>query len=252
MSAKPLFIAIGAIGAAALLAGSAVSTQGGFTPLFNGKDLSGWKVPAGDNGHWKVLDGVIDYDAESEAPGDDKALWSEREYGDFVLKVDWRIKSTPYINPNVPIILPSGLHKKDADGKEIRIERSRLRLWDLPARQQQSPGQHLVLADRLRRSLRLSHGRQDAAGRARRRHAETPCRSRHRPMEHVRDHDARRSPHCRARTARRSSATPSSQTCRRAGHRAAAPRLEERRRLGEPAKPGAVQEHFNQRAVTRG
>ncbi|MET0213847.1 MAG: family 16 glycoside hydrolase, partial [Vicinamibacterales bacterium] len=83
MSAKPLVIAIGAIGAAALLAGSAVSTQGGFTPLFNGKDLSGWKVPAGDNGHWKVLDGVIDYDAESEAPGDDKALWSEREYGNF-------------------------------------------------------------------------------------------------------------------------------------------------------------------------
>ncbi len=120
MSAKPLFIAIGAIGAAALLAGSAVSTQGGVTPLFNGKDLSGWKVPAGDNGHWKVLDGVIDYDAESEAPGDDKALWSEREYGNFTLTVDWRIKSTPYINPNVPIILPSGLHKKDADGKEIR------------------------------------------------------------------------------------------------------------------------------------
>jgi 3-keto-disaccharide hydrolase len=120
MSAKPLVIAIGAIGAAALLAGSAVSTQGGFTPLFNGKDLSGWKVPVGDNGHWKVLDGAIDYDAESEAPGDDKALWSEREYGNFTLKIDWRIKSTPYINPNVPIILPSGLHKKDVDGKEIR------------------------------------------------------------------------------------------------------------------------------------
>ena len=25
----------------------------GFTSLFNGKDLSGWKIPAGDNGHWK-------------------------------------------------------------------------------------------------------------------------------------------------------------------------------------------------------
>ncbi len=38
----------------------------GFVPLFNGKDFKGWKVPQGDNGHWKVVDGVIDYDAQSE------------------------------------------------------------------------------------------------------------------------------------------------------------------------------------------
>jgi hypothetical protein len=88
--------------------------------LFNGKDLSGWKVPAGDNGHWKVVDGVIDYDAESEATGD-KSLWSERTYGDFILRVDWRIKATPYVNPNVPIIRYDGTHKKGADGKEIRL-----------------------------------------------------------------------------------------------------------------------------------
>src|SRR5262245_37559103 len=48
----------------------------GFVPLFNGKDLSGWRVPEGDGGHWKVIDGVIDYDAESEAKGD-KSLWTE-------------------------------------------------------------------------------------------------------------------------------------------------------------------------------
>ncbi len=41
----------------------------GFVSLFNGKDLTGWKVPEGDNGHWKVVDGAIDYDAESEAKG---------------------------------------------------------------------------------------------------------------------------------------------------------------------------------------
>ena len=49
----------------------------GFTSLFNGRDFAGWKVPDGDNGHWKVVDGVIDYDAESEATGN-KNLWSER------------------------------------------------------------------------------------------------------------------------------------------------------------------------------
>jgi Domain of Unknown Function (DUF1080) len=104
----------------ALLVGGTASARQEFTPLFNGRDLTGWKVPQGDNGHWKVVDGVIDYDAESEAPGD-KALWSERSFGDFILRADWRIKSTPYVNPAVPIIRFDGTHKKDADGKEIRI-----------------------------------------------------------------------------------------------------------------------------------
>src|SRR5437879_5908786 len=61
----------------------------GFTSLFNGKDLSGWKVPEGDNGHWKVSGGVIDYDARSEGRGD-KCLRTEKSFGDFVLRVDWR------------------------------------------------------------------------------------------------------------------------------------------------------------------
>jgi hypothetical protein len=92
----------------------------GFTALFNGKDFSGWKVPTGDNGHWKVIEGVIDYDAESEAAGD-KSLWTEREFGDFELHVDWRIKALPYVNPNVPYILPDGTHARDVHGKEIRM-----------------------------------------------------------------------------------------------------------------------------------
>lgn len=109
--------------AAAALAGlgsSVTAQQPAFVSLFNGKDLSGWKIPEGDNGHWKVVDGVIDYDAQSEAKGD-KSLWSETSYADFILRVDWRIKETPYTNPNVPIIRYDGTHKKDANGREIRI-----------------------------------------------------------------------------------------------------------------------------------
>jgi hypothetical protein len=92
----------------------------GFVPLFNGKDLSGWKVPEGDNGHWRVVQGVIDYDAQSEASGD-KSLWTEQEFGDFVLLIDWRIKETPYLNPRVPIVLPDGTHKLNERGEEIRM-----------------------------------------------------------------------------------------------------------------------------------
>jgi hypothetical protein len=116
MSAK-LALALLSLSLAAVAAPAA---QDGFTSLFNGKDLSGWKIPSGDNGHWKVVNGVIDYDAESEGPGE-KSLFSEKEYGDFALRLEWRIKSTPYVNPNVPIILSNGMHKKDADGKEIRL-----------------------------------------------------------------------------------------------------------------------------------
>src|SRR5206468_10267184 len=65
-------------------------------------------------------DGVIDYDAESAAAGD-KSLYSERQFGDFVLQVDWRIKETPYVNPNVFYILPDGSHGKDTLGKEVRL-----------------------------------------------------------------------------------------------------------------------------------
>ncbi|MFN0085808.1 MAG: DUF1080 domain-containing protein [Blastocatellia bacterium] len=100
--------------------GDAGQAPAGFVSLFNGRDLAGWKLPEGDNGHWKVIDGVIDYDADSEAPRD-KNLWTEAEYGDFVLRVEWRLKDTPYINPSVPIILASGLHKKNAQGEEMKM-----------------------------------------------------------------------------------------------------------------------------------
>jgi hypothetical protein len=94
----------------------------GFESLFNGKDLTGWKVPTGDNGHWKVQDGIIDYDARSEAKGD-KSLWSEKSFKDFVLRVDWRFKTDdPGFHHPVPVILPTGDHKTDADGKEETVE----------------------------------------------------------------------------------------------------------------------------------
>jgi hypothetical protein len=103
----------------AVLVSAAGAQQPQFVSLFNGKDFTGWKVPVGDNGHWKIVDGVIDYDAASEAK--DKNLWSEKSYGDFILRVEWRIKETPYVNPRVPIIRHDGTHKKDANGQEIRL-----------------------------------------------------------------------------------------------------------------------------------
>jgi len=89
----------------------------GFRSLFNGKDLSSWTIPEGDNGHWKVLDGVIDYDAQSEATGD-KNLWTDEEFGDFELRIDWRIKETTGFY-DVPYVLPDGSTVKGPDGKNL-------------------------------------------------------------------------------------------------------------------------------------
>ena len=94
--------------------------EDGFMQLFNGRDLSGWIVPEGDGGHWKVVDGVIDYDSRSEAKGD-KNLRTEQEFGDFILKLDWRIKETSGLY-DVPIVLSDGSYLKDAAGKTITIK----------------------------------------------------------------------------------------------------------------------------------
>ncbi len=92
--------------------------------LFDGTSLDAWIVPEGDNGHWKIVevDGlkVIDYDARSEAPGD-KNLISRKEYGDFRVSLDWRIKETPFTNPNIAYVLPDGTHARGVDGKELTL-----------------------------------------------------------------------------------------------------------------------------------
>jgi hypothetical protein len=39
----------------------------------------------------------------------------------LILKIDWRLKDTPFLNPHVPIIRPDGSHQKNANGQEVRI-----------------------------------------------------------------------------------------------------------------------------------
>lgn len=92
----------------------------GWAALFDGGDLSAWKLPKGDNGHWKVVDGVIDYDAQSEAKGD-KNLWTRDSFGDIVLHIEWRFKQTTGLYA-MPTILPDGSFKKDAEGKVIKVK----------------------------------------------------------------------------------------------------------------------------------
>ena len=88
----------------------------GFRCLYNGLDLRGWKQTPGNEGHWRAKDWILDYDGKSEAQ--DKNLWTEKEYGNFILIVDWRLPDEPKIE-NVPVVLPDGSEAKAADGKPL-------------------------------------------------------------------------------------------------------------------------------------
>ncbi len=112
--------ALAAALAALVLVGARPADDAKPIVLFDGRGLDEWVVPEGDNGHWKVVDGLIDYDARSEAPGD-KNLVTRREFGDFVITLDWRIKEAPFTNPNIAYVLPDGTHARGVDGQELKL-----------------------------------------------------------------------------------------------------------------------------------
>jgi hypothetical protein len=86
--------------------------------LFSGVDLSGWKDDPGHRGHWQPTKGILSYDGKSEAK--DKDLWTEKEYGDFVLTADWKFPTKPVMKKR-PVILPSGEYEME-DGKPKEVE----------------------------------------------------------------------------------------------------------------------------------
>ncbi len=92
----------------------------GFVSLYNGVDLSGWKVHDGLVGHWQSNDWRLDYDGK--ATGEDKNLWTEESFGDFTLIVDWRWNGEYERTTKRPVILPSGEHAKNPDGIDIEID----------------------------------------------------------------------------------------------------------------------------------
>ncbi len=84
----------------------------GFVSLFNGKDLSGWKVPEGEH-TWKVVDGVIDYQAKGGN------LVSEKEFEDYVLRLEWRFKRTAGPAYQAKLFNSDGTQQVGSDGKPM-------------------------------------------------------------------------------------------------------------------------------------
>ncbi|HRI13906.1 MAG TPA: DUF1080 domain-containing protein [Verrucomicrobiota bacterium] len=89
-------------------------------PLFNGHNLAGWVVMFG--GEWTVADGVIvgrngvDWSTNPEKSG--SWLRTDREYGDFILELEYAINA----KGNSGIFLRSALEKNPAfTGNEMQI-----------------------------------------------------------------------------------------------------------------------------------
>ena len=68
------------------LTGSAADAEAGFTTLFNGTDLSGWKLVGKRGEGYGVKDGAI-YCAR----GGGGNLFTEKEYGDFVFRFEFKL-----------------------------------------------------------------------------------------------------------------------------------------------------------------
>jgi hypothetical protein len=82
----PLVLALVVMAAPAFAADDFKPPEG-FQPLFNGKDLSGWKVMEGGKMEaWGAADGVL---FTSGAGG--AWLLTEKEYGDFVLMLEFKL-----------------------------------------------------------------------------------------------------------------------------------------------------------------
>ncbi len=110
----------------------------GWQCLFTGLDLAGWKATDDHKAHWKMNDGVLNYDGKCTAK--DPNLWSEKSYGDFELVCDWRFPG-PAKKMKRPIILPSGETSKeevevlDAGDSGIYLRgssKSQVNLWCWP------------------------------------------------------------------------------------------------------------------------
>lgn len=71
---------------------TAIADEPKLAPLFNGKDLTNFKAE-GAADFWRIVDGVLVGENNAEKKGHN--LWTEKDYGNFVLEFDARWKGTP-------------------------------------------------------------------------------------------------------------------------------------------------------------
>lgn len=89
-----------------------LSAEEKLEPIFNGKDLSGWKVP--ENNVWFLVeDGVLQLRSDPKQTGID--LWTEKEYEDFVMELEFKF---------IDGLIDSGVFVRNQDQIQIGVSGS--------------------------------------------------------------------------------------------------------------------------------
>ncbi|HIM67753.1 MAG TPA: DUF1080 domain-containing protein [Verrucomicrobia bacterium] len=109
MNSKLLCCAVFLTSATALVAGPKLK------PIFNGKDLSGWEVPDGNDeaGWYKAVEGVLKIQSGPKKKG--SIIWSKKKYRNFVMEFEFRMGEGR---------VDSGVHVRTKDQIQIGISGS--------------------------------------------------------------------------------------------------------------------------------
>jgi len=92
-------------------------------PLFQGSNLDNWEFRnEAAKEVWHVKDGVIDC-TPLALPRGDKHLWTKDEFGDFQLRLEWRLKGTKGGKHGMRWLQADGTPKTNEDGEPITIRR---------------------------------------------------------------------------------------------------------------------------------
>ncbi|MGC9326666.1 MAG: family 16 glycoside hydrolase [Candidatus Hinthialibacter sp.] len=101
----------------ALPAAAQYPDSSGYTPIFNGRDISGWTMQW--SGLWTVEKGILT-GKQDPATGQDSWLFTNEEWDDFSLYLEF--KMTPNCNSGVGIRMPKGVEGRPSQhGYEIQI-----------------------------------------------------------------------------------------------------------------------------------
>lgn len=122
------------IGEIAPAANEAGVKAAGFTKIFDGNSLDGWKHDEGIT-NWTAINGILKHNGKTGPTSD---LWSEKSYKDFTLVCDWRWSGRGPMMDR-PIILPDGSQKGSVQVEELDSGiymrgniRSQVNLWNWP------------------------------------------------------------------------------------------------------------------------
>ncbi|MCP5547299.1 MAG: DUF1080 domain-containing protein [Akkermansiaceae bacterium] len=106
----------------------------GFTQIFDGKSLEGWKHDEGVT-NWTAANGILKHNGK---PGPTKDLWSETSYKDFTLVFDWRWSGRGPMQQR-PNVQPDGSESGSTEVEELDSgvylrgsSKSQVNLWNWP------------------------------------------------------------------------------------------------------------------------